>query len=59
MNNLMTIKEVADYVGFSTQWVRKRIKTEELKAVNISNTPERKHWRIRREDLEEFINGRN
>lgn len=57
MNEMMSIQEVAKYLSMSPMWVRMRIKEGKIKAINMSNGQERKHFRVRREDLEEFING--
>ncbi len=47
-----TISMAAKYLKISTQTLRKLIENEELPAKQIGRL-----WRIRREDLEEFLKG--
>ncbi|MCA9406973.1 MAG: helix-turn-helix domain-containing protein [Candidatus Omnitrophica bacterium] len=47
-----TVKEVAQKLGVTEDWVRDLIQAKELKATKI------KKWRIKPEDLDEFINSR-
>jgi excisionase family DNA binding protein len=47
---MLTVEEVADILRVSTQTVRRLIDDGELKALRV-----RGQWRVRREDLDEYI----
>lgn len=49
----LTVRQVAQKLGLSEEWVRDLIQTKELKAIKI------KQWRIKPEDLEMFIKSRS
>jgi len=51
-SNYFNVKEVAKKLGVTEDWVRDLIQAKELKATKI------KQWRIKPEDLEEFIESR-
>lgn len=51
-SSYFTVKEVAQKLGVTEDWVRDLIQAKELKATKI------KKWRIKPEDLDEFINSR-
>ena len=51
MENLMSVKEVADYLKFSQQHIRRLIREEKIKSEKIG-----KQWVISRENLKEYIN---
>ncbi len=46
-----TLDEVAEVLKVSVQTVRRLVEEKELKAFRV-----RGQWRVRKEDLEEFIN---
>lgn len=48
----LTVRQVAQKLGLSEEWVRDLIQTKELKATKI------KQWRIKPEELERFIKSR-
>jgi len=48
-----TIKEVAELLKVSDGGVRKWLKTDKLKGIKLGRI-----WRIKKSDLEEFINER-
>ncbi len=50
MEELLTIEEVARILKVSVQTVRRMIDESELKAIKI-----RGQWRIKREDLQDYI----
>ena len=52
LKQYLTVKEVADRLDVSEDWVRDLIQAKELKAVKM------KRWRIKPEDLQEFIESR-
>lgn len=49
----MTIKQAAEILGVSTWWVYRSVWDKNLPAVKLG-----KNWRIKRQDLENFINSR-
>ena len=51
-SNYLTVKEVARKLGVTEDWIRDLIQAKELKATKI------KQWRIKAEDLDEFIESR-
>ena len=53
LKNYLTVKQVADKLDITEEWVRDLIKAKEIKAVKIGK------WRIKPEDLEEFIQSRS
>jgi len=52
LKQYFTVKEVADRLDVSEDWVRDLIQAKQLKAVKM------KKWRINPEDLEDFIRTR-
>jgi excisionase family DNA binding protein len=48
----LTVKEVAQKLGYTEEWVRDLIKEKQIKAVKIGR------WRIKPEELENFIKSR-
>ena len=52
LKGYFTVKEVADRLEVSEDWVRDLIQAKELKAVKM------KRWRIKPEDLDKFIKSR-
>jgi excisionase family DNA binding protein len=48
----LTVPEVAEKLGLTDEWIRDLIRKKEIKAVKIGQ------WKIKPEDLEEFINNR-
>jgi excisionase family DNA binding protein len=48
----LTVREIAEKLDFTEEWVRDLITRKELKATKIGR------WRISPEDLEEFIKSR-
>ena len=53
LKQYLTVKEVADRLDVSEDWVRDLIQAKELKAVKM------KRWRIKPEDLEKFVQHRS
>lgn len=51
-SHYFTVKEVAQKLGVTEDWVRDLIQAKELKATKI------KRWRIKPSDLDEFIESR-
>lgn len=49
----LTVRQVAQKLGLSEEWVRDLILAKELKAVKI------KQWRIKLDELERFIRSRS
>ena len=47
-----TVRQVAKKLDVTEEWVRDLIKVKEIKAIKIGK------WRIKPEDLEEFIESR-
>lgn len=56
MSSALKVKDVADELGCSDFTVHELIKSGALPAVNIGSR-ERKHWRIRRDDLDAYLRG--
>lgn len=54
---VVTALEAARILGMSREWVYDRIADGELRRVNLG-TDARKIWRIRLDDLQEFIDSR-
>ena len=52
LRKCLTVEDVAKKLDITEEWVRDLIARKEIKAVKIGK------WRIRSEDLEEFINSR-
>lgn len=55
MRDVLTLPEVADYLRVSVHQVRILIREEELIAFNTTHGEERKHWKVRKEDLEKYV----
>lgn len=49
----LTVKEIAQRLDFTEEWVRDLITKKEIKAIKIGR------WRVKPEDLDEFINSRS
>ena len=49
LTKYLTVKEVAKRLDVTEDWIRDLIQTKQLKATKI------KKWRIKPEDLEEFV----
>lgn len=59
-NNLMTSKEVAEYLGVSLYRVQEYARNGLLKGTKLgankhTRTDSRRHWRFKREDVESFL----
>jgi len=52
LKKYLTVPEVADKLGLTEAWVRDLIRSKEIKAVKIGQ------WKIKPEDIEEFIESR-
>jgi excisionase family DNA binding protein len=52
LKKYLTVRQVAKKLDITEEWVRDLIARKEIKAVKIG------HWRIKPEDLEEFIKSR-
>ena len=48
----LTVPEVAEKLGLTDEWIRELIRKKEIKAVKIGQ------WKVKPEDLEEFVNNR-
>lgn len=48
----LTVRQVAQKLGYTEEWVRDLIKDKQIKAVKIGR------WRIKPEELENFIKSR-
>ena len=48
----LTVPEVAEKLGLTDEWIRDLIRKKEIKAVKIGQ------WKIKPEDLEDFIKSR-
>lgn len=55
-SNFLKPKDVAEHLNISLDCVYKLIKSNKLKALNFSSGAEKKSFRIKMEDLEEFKN---
>jgi excisionase family DNA binding protein len=53
LNKYLTVKQVARKLGVTEDWIRDLIQAKQLKATKI------KRWRIKPEDLENFIKSRS
>jgi len=49
----LTVREIARRLDFTEEWVRDLIAKKEIKATKIGR------WRVRPEDLDEFIKSRS
>ena len=49
----LIVRQVAKRLGYTEEWVRDLIKVKQIKALKIGQ------WRVKPEDLEEFINSRS
>lgn len=49
----LTVRQVAQKLGLSEEWVRDLIQSKELKAIKI------KQWRIKPDEVERFISSRS
>lgn len=52
IKKFLTVRQVAQKLGLSEEWVRDLILAKELKAIKI------KQWRIKPQDLEVFVKSR-
>ena len=55
MNSLLTVKQVAELVNASGNWVRSAIYAGKLPAINIGLAEQRSEWRIQEADLVAFL----
>ena len=57
--NLLTVRQVAKMLQVHPEIVYRYIKAGKLKAFKLGRNGENehKHWRIKEEDLMEFVNG--
>ena len=58
MNNIdlkkyLTVRQVAEKLDITEEWVRDLIKAKEIRATKIGK------WRIKQSDLREFVRGRS
>jgi len=52
LKKYFTVRQVANKLDITEEWVRDLINAKEIKAIKI------RRWRIKPEDLEEFIESR-
>lgn len=52
LKNYFTVRQAAEKLDVTEEWVRDLIKAKEIKAVKIGK------WRIKPKDLEKFIDSR-
>ena len=52
LREYFTVKQVAKKLDITEEWVRDLIKAKQIRAVKIGK------WKIKQEDLEEFIKSR-
>ena len=52
IKKFLTVRQVAEKLGYTEEWVRDLIKTKQIKAVKIGR------WRIKPEEVEKFIKSR-
>ncbi len=52
ISKYLTVREVSEKLGVTEKWVRDLIQAKELKAVKMGK------WRIKPQDLQDFINSR-
>jgi excisionase family DNA binding protein len=52
IKKFLTVRDVAQNLGYTEEWVRDLINTKQIKAVKIGK------WRINPEELESFIKSR-
>jgi len=55
-DKILTVKQVAEYLGVKIDTVYLYIKNKKLKAFKLARTSSHSHWRIKESDLQEFIN---
>jgi excisionase family DNA binding protein len=53
IKKFLTVRQVAEKLGYTEEWVRDLIKVRQIKAVKIGR------WRIKPEELENFIKSRS
>ena len=53
IKNFLTVRQVAQKIGYTEEWVRDLIKAKQIKAVKIGK------WRIKPEELGKFIRSRS
>lgn len=53
IKKFLTVRQVAEKLGYTEEWVRDLIKDKQIKAVKIGR------WRIKPEELENFIKSRS
>jgi len=53
LNKYLTVRQVAEKLGLSEEWIRDLIHAKEIKAIKISQ------WRISPDSLENFIKSRS
>ena len=53
IKKFLTVRQVAQKLGYTEEWVRDLIKAKQIKAVKIGK------WRIKPEELEKFIKSRS
>ena len=53
IKKFLSVRQVAEKLGYTEEWVRDLIKAKQIKAVKIGR------WRIKPEELENFIKSRS
>ena len=53
IKKFLTVRQVAQKLGYTEEWVRDLIKAKQIKAVKIGR------WRIKPEEVENFIKSRS
>lgn len=53
IKKFLTVKQVAQKLGYTEEWVRDLIKAKQIRAVKIGR------WRIKPEELEKFVQSRS
>ena len=52
LKKYLTVRQIAKKLDITEEWIRDLIKAKEIKAVKVGK------WRVKPEDLEEFIESR-
>lgn len=58
MERMLTVREVARYLRISKTEAYKLIRTKRLKAYKLTPESTRSEWRIKREDIQNYLEGK-
>jgi len=59
LNGVFSTSQIAERLGITGESVRRMLRDGVLKGFKLGGSTSRRHWRIKQQDLEAFIDGNN